>query len=96
MIVDAPVRKKPKPARIAMRVVQGKLVPADSWAEKELDKKRLKEGDIVYATINRLRSKGLNRLVHRIGRLCVENIEEFKYTDAHGVIKRLQIEANVA
>lgn len=94
-MIDAPIKKR-KPERIAFRVVHGRLIPADSWAEKELAKKRLKEGDIVYATINKLRSKGLNRLVHRIGKLCTENIEDFKYTDSHGVIKRLQIEANVA
>lgn len=94
-MIAAPVKKR-KPDRIAFRVVDGKLQPADSWAEKELDNKRLKEGDIVYAAISKLRSKGLNRLVHRIGKLCVENIEDFKYTDSHGVIKRLQIEANIA
>lgn len=97
-MIDAPavIKKKSKPARIPFRVVEGTLIPADRWAEEELRLKRLKDGDIVYSTINKLRSRKLNRLVHRLGKLCVENIEEFKYTDAHGAIKRLQIEANAA
>lgn len=94
-MIAAPVKKQ-KPERIALRMVDGKLVPADPWAEKQFQAKRIKEGDIVLAAISKLRSKGLNRLVHRIGKLCVENIEDFRYADAHGVIKRLQIEANIA
>lgn len=94
MAAQAVARKK-KPQRIAFRVIEGGLKPADRWAEKEFREKRIKEGDIVYAAIVRLRSKGLNRLVHRIGKLCAENIEDFKHMDGHAVIKRLQIEANV-
>jgi hypothetical protein len=96
-VTDAPpaVRKKKKPPRIAFRVVNGTLQPADRWAEQEFRAKGINEGDIVYAAIVRLRSKGLNRLVHRIGKLCAENIEDFAGMDGHAVIKRLQIEANV-
>lgn len=96
-VLELPVKKKAKPQRIAFRVIEGgKLQPADRWAEKEFRSKRLVDGQVVYATINKLRSRGLNRLVHRVGKLCVENIEDFKDMDAHAVIKRLQIEANVA
>lgn len=85
--------KKP---RIYMRALEGTLIPADKWAEQEFNKKRIKHGDIVGVLISKLRSKGLNRLTHKIGALCVQNIEEFRYTDAHGAIKRLQIEGNIA
>lgn len=95
-VAELPVKKKAKPQRVAFRVIERGLQPADRWAEKEFKSKRLKVGQVVYATINKLRSRGLNRLVHRVGKLCVENIEAFEGMDSHAVIKRLQIEANVA
>lgn len=78
------------------RVVGKTLVPADRWAESEFEKKRLKDGDIVGAAISKLRSNGLNRLMHYIGALCVENLDEFEFYDGHDVIKRLQLEGNIA
>lgn len=97
MIVNAQTRKKKrKKPRIMCRMVNGALVPADRWAEEELSRKCIKDGDLVGVDISKLRSPGFNRLVHKIGALCVLNIEDFKYTDAHGAIKRLQLEGNVA
>jgi hypothetical protein len=96
LIANPPAIIRPKKPRIYLRALEGTFIPADRWAEEELKKKKIKNGDIVGAQLSRLRSKGLNRLVHKIGLLCVQNIAEFKYTDAHGAIKRLQIEGNIA
>ena len=89
--------KKPKrkPEKVFMRVIQGGLVPADSTAEKQLREKRFKIGDIVGVVIRKLRNPKFNRLVHRIGQLCVIHIDEFRHMDAHSVLKRIQLEGNI-
>lgn len=71
-------------------------MPADSFASSQLRKKKFKEGDVVGAVITKLRNPKFNRLVHRIGQLCAQNIEAFTGIDAHVVIKRLQIEGRIA
>lgn len=87
---------KRKPEKIYLRVIQGGFQPADKCAASQLRDKKLKVGDIVGVTIKKLRSNGFNRLVHRIGQLCVANIEAFNGLDAHVAIKRLQIEGKIA
>lgn len=87
---------KPKKPRIYLRQVDGAFVPADRFAADELRKKRIKDGDIVGAWLSRLRSKGLNRLIHKIGLLCTFHIEDFRYLDGHEALKRLQLEADIA
>lgn len=96
MLATLPAIIRPRKPKIYLRVVCGTLIPADEWAREELRRKRFKDGDIVGALLSKLRSKGLNRLVHKIGKLCVVHIEDFKYTDAHGALKRLQLEGNIA
>lgn len=71
-------------------------MPADPWAASELRQKGYKVGDVLGADLSKLRNPKFNRLVHRIGQLCVANIEEFHGLDAHTAIKRLQIEGKVA
>ena len=87
-----PVKKE----KVFLRVIKGGLVPADSFASSQLRKKKFKEGDVVGAVITKLRNPKFNRLVHRIGQLCAQNIEAFTGIDAHVVIKRLQIEGRIA
>ncbi|SEN75186.1 hypothetical protein, partial [Nitrosomonas marina] len=69
--------------------------PADATAERQLREKKLSVGQVVRAVIRKLRSGKFNRKVHRIGQLCVVHIDEFKYMDAHSVLKRIQLEANI-
>lgn len=85
-----------KKKRIMLRVIKGGLVPADHWASSELRQKGFKIGDILGADLSKCRNPKFNALVHRIGQLCVKNIDEFKNSDAHDVLKRLQIEGNIA
>jgi hypothetical protein len=86
----------PKRERIYLKVCKGSLQPADPCAEAQLRAKGYKIGDIVAATLAKLRNPKFNRLVHRIGQLVVANVEAFAGLDAHVAIKRLQIEGRIA
>jgi len=88
-----PPRSKPVP--VFMRHTENGLVPADRFAENQFKEKKLKIGDIVKVFVRKLRNGKFNRKVHRIGQLCVMNIDEFRHMDAHSVIKRLQLEGNI-
>ena len=85
-----------KRERIYFRVASGALVPADACATEQLRARNLKTGQVIQAEVFKLRSKGFNRLAHRIGSLVAENIEAFNGMDSHKALKRLQIESNVA
>ena len=88
--------RKPKKERIHLRVIKGGLVPADKYAESLLRGKNYKIGDVLGASVTKLRNPKFNRLVHKLGILCAENIEDFSGLDAHTTIKRLQIEGKIA
>ena len=87
-----PVKRKPEP--VYFKVIQGGLVPADAYAQTQLRNKKFKIGDVVRCDVRKLRNPKFNRLVHRIGQLCVKNLEQFKNMDPHAAIKRLQLESN--
>ena len=89
-------RKAHKHEPVYLRVIQGGLVPADSYAQTQLRNKKLKIGDVVRCDVRKLRNQKFNRLVHRIGQLVAANIEAFSGLDAHTCIKRLQIEGRIA
>jgi len=92
-IID--LKQKRKPQKIMMRIVKGGFVPADKFAENQLREKNFKVGNVVGAVIIKLRNPKFNRLVHKIGVLCVDHIEDFSGMKAHAVIKRLQLEGNI-
>lgn len=87
-----PRRKKPA---FMMKVLQGGLAPADGYTSAMLRDRKYSAGDIVSITINKCRHPGFHRLAHRIGGLCAANIDAFSGMDAHQVLKRLQIEADI-
>lgn len=89
-------RKAHKHEPVYLRVIQGGLVPADSYAQTQLRNKKFKIGDVVRCDVRKLRNQKFNRLVHRIGQLVAANIEAFSGLDAHTCIKRLQIEGRIA
>ena len=84
-----------KPDRIALRVQKGALVPADTTSQAKLRDRGYRTGDIVFSDIRKARNPGFHRLAHQLGHLCAENIEAFEGMDAHQVLKRLQIEAQI-
>ncbi|SFK63952.1 hypothetical protein SAMN05216302_101140 [Nitrosomonas aestuarii] len=71
------------------------LVPADATAARQLSEKKFKIGQIVGVIVRKLRNPKFNRLVHKIGQLCVKNIDDFRHMDAHSVLKRIQLEGNI-
>lgn len=93
MIQQAAARKR-KHEPVYFKVIQGGLVPADRYAKTQLEKKKFKIGDVVRCDVRKLRNQKFNRLVHRIGQLCVKNLDQFKNMDPHAAIKRLQLESN--
>jgi hypothetical protein len=82
--------------RIYFRVNDRGLIPADQYAASRLKEKNYKPGDVIAATLVKLRNPRFNRLVHRIGQLVTANIEAFAGLDAHTAIKRLQMEGRIA
>lgn len=79
--------------KIFLRVDKGMLIPADAFAAQQLRQRNYKIGDVIKADLTKLRNPKFNRLVHRIGQLCVANIEAFHGLEAHAAIKRLQLES---
>lgn len=96
MTQAAAIRKQPRKEPIYARMQGGVLVPADVFARKQLERKKLQEGSIVKLYVSKLRNPKFNRLVHKLGILVTQNIEAFSGLDAHKAIKRLQIEGRIA
>ena len=94
-MTDQKVKARNKPEKIPFRLIKGALVPADKFAESTLRDRKYSNGDILFGVITKPRNPKFNRLVHKIGVLCVENIESFEGMDAHMAIKRLQLESRV-
>lgn len=86
----------PAVTRIALRVERGALVPADDHARKVLRDRNYSIGDVVFAEIRKPRNPKYHRLAHALGQLLVENLDEFAELDAHSVLKRVQLEADIA
>lgn len=80
---------------ILLRVEKGALVPADAMSIAELRERRYAIGDHLVAELKKSRSPQFHRFMHRFAALISDNIEEFSATDAHAVLKRLQLEANI-
>ncbi len=87
---------KRKPDTIWLRVEKGALVPADRYSQGKLRERGYCKGDVLSATLKKVNNPAFNRLHHRIGQLCVQNIEAFQGMDAHKALKKIQWEANIA
>src|SRR5690606_41360265 len=81
--------------RIMLRVTKGALEPADNYSRERLRERGYRVGDVLAADLRKPRNPAFFRLAHAFGKLVADNIEEFSGMDAHSVLKRLQIEANV-
>jgi hypothetical protein len=82
---------------ILLRVVKGALVPADLPSARMLRERNYSIGDILSAELKKPRNPKFHRMVHALGQLLIDNVPEFEaYEDAHSVLKRLQLEANIA
>ena len=90
----APAKRSRKP-RHALRVIRGGYAPADASTASALrDGHRI--GDLVFAEFTKPRSPGFHRLAHQLGSMLAENLDAFDGVGAHAVLKRIQIEADIA
>lgn len=87
---------KRKPEKHMLRVIKGGFAPADGYTIRRLREKGYHIGDVLAAVLTKPRNPRFHRLVHAFGRLVAENIEAFEGLDAHTVLKRLQIEGDIA
>lgn len=81
--------------RLMFRVERGALVPADTYTQARLREKGYRIGDLLAAELTKPRSPEFWRLAHRIGMLCVRNIEDFADMDAHQALKKIQFDGNI-
>ena len=79
-----------------MRIVKGGFQPADNFTAERLRAKGYSIGDIVAAEITKPRNPRFHRLAHVFGQLLADNLDAFEGVAAHDVLKRLQIEGNIA
>ena len=84
-----------KRERILLRVERGALVPADAHSQQRLREKGFRVGDILAAELIKPRHPGFWRLAHRIGTLCVQNIDAFSSLSPHQAIKKLQFDTGL-
>lgn len=85
-----------KRERFLMRVTEdGAFVPDDQFVRQRLRQKKYRVGNIVAAELFRARNPGFHRLAHVFGQMVSDHIEGFEHMDAHQVLKRLQVEADV-
>ena len=84
-----------KRERILLRVERGALVPADAHSQQRLREKGYRVGDILAAELIKPRHPGFWRLAHRIGALCVQNIDAFSSLSPHQAIKKLQFDTGL-
>jgi len=78
----------------AVQLVVGKgcFLPADERTKERLREYGFGLGEIVHAKITKPRNPRFHNLVHKLGQVCVENLEGFEHLTAHRAIKRLQYE----
>lgn len=82
--------------RTLWRVGRGRLEPFDAFTAAQLRDKGYRVGDVLSAELTKPRNPGFHRLAHQLGSLLAENLDAFEGVSAHTVLKRLQIEGNIA
>ena len=82
--------------KVLLRVGKGALIPHDGVSAMQLRAKGFKLGDVLAADLSKPRNPAFHRLAHQVGALLAENLEAFEDLDSHGVLKRLQIEGDIA
>ena len=90
MLEADPVKRRPE--RIALRIDKGCLRPADGLSQERLRERGYRVGDVVFVEMKKPRNPGFHRLVHALGQMVADNIEDFQGMNSHAVIKRLQLE----
>lgn len=92
-------KKASKPEPIGLRFAIDKngtylFAPASASDQERLKAKRMNHGDLVFVDFRKPRNVGFHRLAHALGKMVVENVEDFDHLTPHEALKRLQVEAN--
>lgn len=91
-------RPKKKAEPIGLRFAIDKngtylFAPASSSDQERLRAKRMNHGDLVFVDFRKPRNVGFHRLAHALGKMVVENVEDFDHLTPHEALKRLQVES---
>lgn len=78
-----------------LRVQKGALVPADRHTQERLRAAKLGIGQVVCASIGKVRNEKFHRLAHTFGEIVAQNVEKFEGVQSHDVLKRLQAESGI-
>ncbi|ONM43137.1 hypothetical protein BXT89_14385 [Halopseudomonas pachastrellae] len=73
----------------------GALVPRHRIDQRIMRERGYCVGNELRADLKKPRNSGFHRMVHSLGALAADHIEEFTGVDCHEVIKRLQRESGV-
>lgn len=73
----------------------GALVPANGIDQRLLRERKFHVNREVRAELKQSRNIAFHKLVHALGHLLVDNVEQFRHLNAHDAIKRLQQESGV-
>jgi hypothetical protein len=96
--VAAPKKRRPEPiglrADFNPATHEGlRFYPASASDADRIKAKGVRGNDLVFVDFRKPRNSGFHRLAHAIGRMVVENVEEFSHMTPHEALKRLQMEA---
>ena len=72
------------------------LVAADGMAAGRLAARKFSKHDLVFADLRQPRNPKFHRFVHAFAEAVAHNVEQFEGIDPHSVIKRIQLEGNIA
>lgn len=78
-----------------MRFKDGGFFPADNWTNERIRLKGYKSGDLTAHNIKKHRKYWHHKKVHKFCVLLSRNVDEFKNIDAHNILKRIQLEADI-
>jgi len=77
--------------------IGGVFIPCGEMAVAECKRRNFKPGQKLLISFHNLRSYGTHKHAHNVGKICIKHIDDFSnYYDPHDVLKRLQIEGNIA
>lgn len=90
-------KKRPKRTTVMLRVQpDGSLRAADEMSRHVLRGAKFKVGCEIAADLRRPRNPAAWKRAHALAQLLIENTDDFgSYTDAHAVLKRLQMESGI-
>lgn len=73
----------------------GALVPRGGVDRRIMREREYRNGDYLRAALSKPRNVKIHRMVHALGGLIADHIEDFTGMDSHAVIKRLQRESGI-